>query len=150
MKHAIVKVHPKDNVIVALRKLEKGEIVKYNDEQFVLQETIPAKHKFTISDMDAGDQLYMYGVLVGKAKRHIPKATSIATENLAHASDSFALHERKLDWHKPDVSKWKDKTFMGYQRSDGSVGTANYWLIVPLVFCENRNVDVLRESLINK
>ncbi len=39
---------------------------------------------------------------------------------------------------------------MGYHRSDGSVGTANYWLIVPLVFCENRNVDVIREALHNE
>ncbi|CAN5605008.1 altronate dehydratase family protein [soil metagenome] len=150
MKHSIVKVHPKDNVIVALRKLEKGETVKYNGEQFILQETIPAKHKFTINEMRPGDSIYMYGVLVGKAKSPIPKAARISTENLEHASDSFALHERKLDWHKPDVSKWIGKTFMGYHRSDGSVGTANYWLIVPLVFCENRNVEVLKDSLIDK
>ena len=150
MKHAIVKVHPKDNVIVALRKLEKGETVKYDNEQFVLQEVIPAKHKFTISDMHTGDQIYMYGVLVGKAKQPIPKATRISTENVQHAADVFSMQERKLTWQQPDVTTWKGKTFMGYKRSDGSVGTANYWLIVPLVFCENRNVEVLRESLINK
>lgn len=150
MKHAIVKVHPKDNVIVALRKLEKGEIVKYNDEQFVLKEAIPAKHKFTVNDMQPGDDIYMYGVLVGKAKLPIPKAARISTENVQHAADPFSMHERKLNWHQPDVSVWKNKTFMGYQRGDGSVGTANYWLIVPLVFCENRNVEVLRDSLVNK
>lgn len=150
MKHAIVKVHPKDNVIVALRKLEKDETVNYNNEQFVLQETIPAKHKFTVVEMQPGDDIYMYGVLVGKAKQPIPKAARISTENVQHAADPFSMHERKLHWHQPDVSSWKNKTFMGYQRGDGSVGTANYWLIVPLVFCENRNVEVLRDSLVNK
>jgi len=150
MKHAILKVHPKDNVIVALRKLDKGETVSFNGEQFVLQETIPAKHKFTVKDMQPGDSIYMYGVLVGKAKSPIAKASRITTENVQHASDSFAMHERKLDWHKPNTSKWSNATFMGYKRNDGSVGTANYWLIVPLVFCENRNVEVLRESLVNK
>jgi len=150
MKHAIVKVHPKDNVIVALRKLEKGEVVRYESEEFVIQETIPAKHKFTVNEFQPGDEIYMYGVLVGKAKLPIAKAARISTENVQHASGEFALHERKLSWLQPNVSKWKDKTFMGYHRSDGSVGTANYWLIVPLVFCENRNVDVLREALVNK
>lgn len=150
MKHAIVKVHPKDNVIVALRKLEKDETVNYNNEQFVLKETIPAKHKFTVVEMQPGDDIYMYGVLVGKAKQPIPKAARISTENVQHAADPFSMHERKLHWHQPDVSSWKNKTFMGYQRGDGSVGTANYWLIVPLVFCENRNVEVLRDSLVNK
>ena len=37
---------------------------------------------------------------------------------------------------------------MGYHRSDGRVGTANYWLVVPLVFCENRNIQVLQEALL--
>jgi altronate hydrolase len=29
------------------------------------------------------------------------------------------------------------------------VGTANYWLFIPTVFCENRNLDVIKESLYN-
>ena len=36
---------------------------------------------------------------------------------------------------------------MGYHRADGQVGTRNYWLVLPLVFCENRNVDRMREAL---
>ena len=48
------------------------------------------------------------------------------------------------------MSKFKDKTFMGYHRQDGKVGTANYWLVIPMVFCENRNLEVLREALVNE
>ena len=36
---------------------------------------------------------------------------------------------------------------MGYHRADGQVGTRNYWLVLPLVFCENRNVERMREAL---
>ena len=36
---------------------------------------------------------------------------------------------------------------MGYHRADGQVGTRNYWIVLPLVFCENRNVDRMREAL---
>jgi altronate hydrolase len=39
---------------------------------------------------------------------------------------------------------------MGYHRSDGRVGTANYWLFIPTVFCENRNLDVIREAMQNE
>jgi altronate hydrolase len=39
---------------------------------------------------------------------------------------------------------------MGYYRSDGRVGTANYWLFIPMVLCENRNLDVIREVLENE
>jgi altronate hydrolase len=36
---------------------------------------------------------------------------------------------------------------MGYHRADGQVGTRNYWLVLPLVFCENRNVERMKEAL---
>ena len=44
----------------------------------------------------------------------------------------------------------KTEHFNGYHRSDGRVGTANYWLFIPTVFCENRNLDVIREALHNE
>jgi altronate hydrolase len=50
----------------------------------------------------------------------------------------------------PDVSKFRNRAFNGYHRADGKVGSANYWLFVPLVFCENRNLDVIREALHNE
>ena len=49
-------------------------------------------------------------------------------------------------WTPPDVSSWRQRTFLGYQRSDGQVGTRNHWLVVPLVFCENRNLMVLKQA----
>ena len=92
----------------------------------------------------------MYGVLVGKANYNLPPGVRISTENLRHASNEYSLGERKTNWVIPDISKWRDKTFMGYHRDDGSVGTANYWLVIPLVFCENRNTEVLKEALLEE
>ncbi|HEY2726862.1 MAG TPA: UxaA family hydrolase, partial [Parafilimonas sp.] len=70
----------------------------------------------------------------------------ISTQNIQHAANSFSLKERHTNWHKPDVSVFQNKTFNGFHRDDGSVGTRNYWLVIPLVFCENKNVDVLQEA----
>jgi altronate hydrolase len=53
-------------------------------------------------------------------------------------------------WKAPDVSKFVGRTFNGYHRADGRVGTANYWLFIPTVFCENRNLDVIREAMHNE
>ena len=50
-------------------------------------------------------------------------------------------------WTPPDISTFRDLGFNGYHRHDGRVGTANYWLFIPTVFCENRNLDVIREVL---
>ena len=150
MNHRVTKVHPDDNVLVALTNLQKGEKVSYNGDDYVLVDAIPAKHKFVVEDLQPGDPITMYGVLVGKAQSLIPKGGLIATSNVKHAASGFEVGQRKLNWQKPDVSKFQNRTFLGYHRADGKVGTANYWLVIPMVFCENRNLEVLRESLVNE
>lgn len=150
MKKSILKVHATDNVIVALRDLAKGEKVQLDGHTYTLAEDIPAKHKFTENNLNAGDSITMYGVLVGKAQSAIPAGARISTSNVKHASTGFELSHRKTEWNIPDVSKFTGRTFMGFLRSDGSVGTANHWLVIPLVFCENRNVEVLKESLLDE
>jgi len=146
----ILKVHPADNVLVALSNLSAGESVKYNGSDITLTDNIPAKHKFVVADLHAGDSIIMYGVLVGKAQSDIPKGGLISTSNVKHAAEGYAYKGIQYKWQPPDVSRFKNRTFSGYHRSDGKVGTANYWLFVPLVFCENRNLDVIRESLLNE
>lgn len=147
MNHIVTKVHPADNLMVALADLEPGRVVDYQGKSYTVTERIPAKHKFVTEEMKAGDKLYMYGVLVGKAETDIPKGGLVSVANVKHAAGNYTIGKRKTDWHAPDVSRFKEKTFMGYHRPDGKVGTANYWLVVPLVFCENRNVEVLREAM---
>lgn len=150
MKQKVLKIHPKDNVIVALTNLSKGDKITFEGEEFILQETINAKHKFFTKDLDAGDEIIMYGVLVGKAQNSIPCGSLMTTANTKHAAEPFSYRAVKYEWHAPDVSKFKGRTFNGYHRSDGRVGTANYWLFIPTVFCENRNLDVIREALHNE
>lgn len=150
MKSKLIKVHPDDNVLVALTSLAKGESVIYNGETFVLQDDIPAKHKFVTEDLKAGDIVHMYGVMVGKAQADIPKGGIISTANLKHAAEPFFYRKVDYKWQAPDVSKFANRTFNGYHRSNGEVGTANYWLFIPTVFCENRNLDVIREALHNE
>ena len=150
MKQTVLKVHPKDNVLVALKNLSKGETVQYNEEIYTLANDIAAKHKFFVHEMKAGDEVIMYGVLVGKAQTSIPAGGLMTTENIKHAADPFTYRPYHYEWHIPDVTEYKNKTFNGYHRADGRVGTANYWLFIPTVFCENRNLDVIREALHNE
>lgn len=150
MSQKVLKVHPADNVIVALQDLPKGETVTYNGTMYTVVDDIPAKHKFFMQDMAAGDEVIMYGVLVGKAQNSIPQGGLMTTSNVKHAADKYDYRGVKYEWKAPDVSKFKDRTFNGYHRSDGRVGTANYWLFIPTVFCENRNLDVIREALHNE
>ncbi|KAA8481425.1 altronate hydrolase [Arcticibacter tournemirensis] len=150
MKQKVLKVHPDDNVLVALTDLNPGEVVSYKGEEYQIQEKIPAKHKFAQEFLATGAEVTMYGVLVGKAQSDIHRGGLLSTENIKHAASGFSIGERRTEWDAPDVSKWQSKVFYGYHRADGSVGTANYWLVVPMVFCENRNLEVLEEALVNQ
>ena len=144
----VLKVHPADNVLLALTNLLKDEKVVFEGQEYTMGETVKAKHKFAITDLAAGDSVIMYGVLVGKAQQPIKRGGLISTSNVKHASSDFTVGERKTQWHQPDVSAFKGRTFKGYHRADGSVGTANYWIVIPMVFCENRNLDVLQQALV--
>lgn len=146
MSSKILKIHPADNVYVALTDLKAGEQVSYNGSATTLTENIPAKHKFVMKPLDPDAEIIMYGVLVGKAVKPIPAGGSINTQNVKHKASEFTGRKDAPKWNAPDVSRWKDKTFLGYHRDDGQVGTANYWIVVPMVFCENRNVHAIRHA----
>lgn len=146
MSTRILKIHPADNVLVALSDLKAGEKVSFNGASATLAENIPAKHKFVLHPLEQGAEIMMYGVLVGKTTRAVAAGTSVNTANVKHTASSFSGKTEKPKWKAPDVSRWKDKTFMGYARRDGQVGTANYWLVIPMVFCENRNVNAIRHA----
>jgi altronate hydrolase len=145
-----VQIDPKDNIIVAITDLKQGTIVTIQNTEITLKENIKGKHKFALIDFNTGDEIFMYGVLIGKAMQPISRGSAITVENVKHASADFSATQETFSWNAPDVSKFKDRTFDGYHRADGSVGTANYWLVIPLTFCENRNIDVLECALSDK
>ena len=148
MKKKILKVHPFDNLIVALCDLEINENIEFNGEKYNLPGGILAKHKFVTEDLNIGDTVTMYGVIVGKATQKILRGEQVTTFNLKHKSEDFSVKKRvpSISRQAPNVDKWQRRTFMGYHRNDGQVGTANYWLVIPLVFCENRNILKLKDA----
>ncbi|RYU77232.1 UxaA family hydrolase [Hymenobacter persicinus] len=149
MKHLVAKIHPADNVLVALQDLPAGTPVTHDGVTVTTTEKIPAKHKLALQALQPGDQVHMYGVLVGKAKSAIGVGGLLTTANMQHATDSYETTQHRAAWTPPPVEKWQERTFLGFHRADGRVGTANYWLVIPLVFCENRNIQVLEEALVN-
>jgi altronate hydrolase len=146
-KSYILRIHPADNILVALKNITAGDAVEYSGKVYTVRENIPVKHKFYMHDMVAGSEVIMYGVLVGRTETTVTAGTRVSTENLKHASRDYEFRNARYTWSPPDISKFKGAYFNGYHRADGRVGTANYWLFIPTVFCENRNLDVIREVL---
>lgn len=149
MSHRYIKIHAKDNVWVALSDLLAGEGLQIGDGTLILVENIPAKHKFYETSMDKGSPVFMYGILVGHVTKQVRAGERMTVDNLHHATESYAYRNINYQWQPPDISLFANREFMGYHRADGQVGTANYWLFIPTVFCENRNLEVIKEALHN-
>src|SRR5229473_4951997 len=142
----VIQLDPRDNVLVALADLRQGEIVNFAGNDYLLLSDVPAKHKFVTQSLPVGGNVIMYGVLVGKTAEALRRGELLSTRNLRHAAAAFHDKDEAPRWSPPDVSRWRERTFLGYHRADGQVGTRNYWIVLPLVFCENRNLGVLKQA----
>jgi len=146
MQNKVLKLDSKDNVLIALAGLHRGEQISFDSQSYTLESDVPAKHKFAAEDFATGASIIMYGVLVGKAFAPIRRGELLTTRNIHHQAAAFQEKTEEYRWTPPDVSRWRQREFLGYRRSDGQVGTRNYWIVVPLVFCENRNIGVLKQA----
>jgi altronate hydrolase len=146
MQNTVLQLDSRDNVLIALRDLRKGDRIELSNRALTIATDVSAKHKFATKNLDTGDEVIMYGVLVGKAREPIAAGEVITTRNTAHEASPFQEASREYKWIPPDVSRWREATFLGYPRADGQVGTRNYWLVAPLVFCENRNIAVMKQA----
>ena len=142
----VLRIDPRDNALVALADLRRGEHITFGSQTYELLSDVPAKHKFVTQDVPADGDIVMYGVLVGKASGPLRRGDLLSTRNLRHAAAPFHDPDAGVRWTPPDVSRWSSRQFQGYVRADGQVGTRNYWIVLPLVFCENRNLNVLKQA----
>lgn len=143
-----LKIHPLDNVGVALADLAPSDQVNLDGQSLTIKQPIAQKHKFALHDLEPGGKIYQYGVIVGEATESILRGQAITVQNITNAVEEKISHqEQDFQWQAPDVTRFQHKEFMGYHRSNGKVGTANYWIFIPLVFCENRNIQVIREAM---
>ena len=118
----VLRIDPRDNVLIALDDLPRGQRIAFGQTTYELVSDVPAKHKFTIVDLEPGHDVVMYGVVVGKATQPIPKGELISTRNLTHHTGGYKKRSARPNWQPPaDLDHWRGRTFRGYARADGQV-----------------------------
>src|SRR5260370_33255563 len=135
----VLRLDPRDNALVALTDLRKGETINFAGRDYVLLADLPAKHKFVTADLPAGGDVIMYGVLVGRTSEPLQRGGLLSTRNLRHAAAPFHDRDAAPRWSPPDAPPWREKTFLGYQRPDVLAGTRNDWVRLPPAFMEHAN-----------
>lgn len=148
MPEKVMQLDPHDNVAMALAALDLGAQVKIGaGAPIVARQSVPPKHKIALVDLHPGDLVRMYGMIVGEVVEAIPRGGLLTPQNVQHRAGNYSAARQPVTHPVPDPAPWAGRTFLGYHRADGQVGTRNYWIVLPLVFCENRNVEQMKEAL---
>ena len=129
MAETALQLDPRDNVVVALAPLTPGTQVRFGhppaSESCPVTQAIPAKHKMALTDLQPGDLVRMYGMVVAEVTQPIPRGGLLSTRNVRHRTDPYSAQRHPASFALPDASHWSSRPFMGYHRPDGQVGTRN-------------------------
>ena len=132
-----IRLHPEDNVIVATAHLPDNTAIA--DENIVTQSAIPAMHKVAATAINAGEPIRKYQQIIGFATMDIAAGEHVHSHNcdmekFDRSTDrEYAFCEGRTE--KDILPAEQQRTFMGYRRASGKVGTRNYIAVITSVNC---------------
>ncbi|MBO0869216.1 MAG: altronate dehydratase [Micromonosporaceae bacterium] len=123
-----------DDVAVATRDLAAGTAVQVGSTQLTLTGTVPRGHKVALRTVPRGTPVHKYGQQIGVATLDIAAGDHVHTHNLGMLDVDRSYEFGTARWAPPPPAG-PPRTFQGYHRADGRVGTRNYVAILTSVNC---------------
>lgn len=136
-KPVVVRVHPEDNVAVALTALPAGAEVAVDGAAVALREEVPAGHKLALRDLAPGEAVVKYGFPIGRATEPVPAGAWVHSHNLRTGLEGTLEYAYRPAPRGGAEVPAAMPTFLGYRRASGRVGTRNEIWIVNTVGCVN-------------
>ncbi len=140
-----LRLHPDDDVAIAKLKLPAGTAVDTEAGPIVLAADVPAGHKIAVRRRATGEPVRRYGQIIGFATAPIAPGEHVHRHNLGigalHQRFEAAAEDRPTRYHPASEMR----TFDGFVRPDGRVGTRNYVLVIPTVNCSATVVRMVAE-----
>lgn len=138
----LLTLSPQDNVAIALDDLAAGDVV--GQDSLTLVQSVARGHKVAIAPIAAGRNVLRYGQIIGQATADIAAGEHVHVHNLGmgeHAQDyAHASEATELD------AATDARSFDGYHRADGRVGTRNYLGILTSVNCSGSVAKFIAEA----
>ncbi len=140
-----IHLHPSDNVGIALVPLSAQRRIRIANGDVVLRQSINAGHKFALQDIAQGQAVRRYGQIIGFATQPIHTGDHVHTQNLGVGSMQLDYAVGSEVRTVPTVPTSEQRTFMGYVRADGSVGTRNTVAVIGTVNCASHTLKRIVE-----
>ncbi len=136
LREAAVRLHPQDNVAIAKTDLPVGiTLALETGAQVAVRQPIPSSHKVALREIADGEPVYRYGQVIGLASRTIAPGEHVHIHNLGvqdfAREPAFGADVRPVTL-APESER---RTFLGYKRAGGRVGTRNYVAVISTVNC---------------
>ena len=131
----LIRIHPDDNVAVALTDLRAGEQLNLDGYFVTAAEDIDRGHKIALRGISAGEAVVKYGNPIGFATGEIAEGAWVHVHNVKTGLSESASYVYE---HKSfSLPKVKSRSFLGYRRPDGRAAVRNELWIIPTVGCVN-------------
>jgi altronate hydrolase len=131
------RIHPDDDVAVALAAIEPGADLACDGVTLTVQEPVARGHKIALRPIACGDEIRKYGAPIGRATQDIEAGAHVHTHNLRTALEGLEQYEYAPALPAAPVSR-SEPGFLGYRRHDGRVGTRNEIWVLCTVGCVAR------------
>ena len=131
-------LHQDDSVAVLRKPLPSDQAVELPDGHTFLSQSVPAGHKIALRSIGLGDPVVKYGQFIGRALRSIQPGEHVHTHNLEAGAvparhSATVVSSRAVDLASSDANS--NRTFGGFLRPSGKVGTRNYLAVISSVNC---------------
>ncbi|MFW2336091.1 UxaA family hydrolase, partial [Ilumatobacter sp.] len=133
LKTPALRLHPADDVVIALRDIAAGAAVDVDGERMIANVAIPAGHKMAVRNLTRGDAVHRYAQVIGSATSDIAAGDHVHGHNLAVGE--IELEHQVGVGYTPTVPAVERATFRGIRRSDGRIATRNYLAVIATVNC---------------
>lgn len=137
-----IRLHDTDNIVIALRDLAAGEMPV--PLQAPLRSNVARGHKIAIAAIAPGQNVVRYGQTIGQATQAIDPGDHVHVHNLGMADQTLDHAFASANTSLPPITD--ERSFMGYHRDDGRVGTRNYLGILTTVNCSGSVARFIAEA----
>ncbi|KIL52139.1 UxaA family hydrolase [Jeotgalibacillus soli] len=133
---AILQIHESDNVVLALRDIDKDERIKVGGTEIQLIDSVKRGHKIAVKTLESDSNVIKYGFPIGHVTKAVKPGELIHTHNTKtnlSGTQEYQYDQKLVE----NMYKNEQRSFMGYRRDNGTVGIRNELWIVPTVGCVN-------------